>query len=556
MRQTHRPPGDRCRQPGCFPEPHNAARTPFGAPTRNRWAIVALALVAAPAFGDDATTRPRELRTWRPIALVGLQPADGLDARDRWMPTAVEEVLTRRLRRVPGLAVVSTMRAYQARREMRDGDQPPPWPRVLAALGVKTRIGGTVAGPPHQCRIRLELVGDRGEPVTGEFGPARMFDALDQATEWLLGRLVSSRVDDKLRRLLLTPPARSPSALEYYARAVIAARKDNMRDVVYYLEKAADYDPGQPQVQIMLAQVEARTSPEARATAAARLRHIQRQAQQVGDVGLDLDVELTHGAMLVAERSFESAAMRFARCREIATERGDVYRRIAAINALADTYLSQEAELARQEDAESKREERNAKLAAASALLDEALDLLARLGDRVAEGPIANKHALLLERLGLNDRALEMHQRSLAAAEAIGSRANQATAWMFLGQWYRRAQRYDEALDATRKCLELASRDAHPRVRIALADIYAARGDTEEALREFQQAYDELIDTDDLQNQLLCLERIAELQAQRGRNDAAVDALTDALDIAEVLEWKDRAAKIRARRDQLKRGAP
>ena len=515
-------------------------------------------LITAAAPAQETSTQPDAASQWKPIALVGLQPADGLDPRDVWMPTAVEEVLNGRLRKVPGLAVIATMRAYQARREMRgDADSPPPWPQVLSALGAVTSVSGSVMGPPESCRIELRLTrADHGTPASRVFGPARLFDALDQATEWLLSQLVGARVDSKLCDLLLLPPAKSPSCLEYYARAVMAARQENMRDVVYYLEKAATYDPGQPRVQVMLAQVEARTSPETRATATARLRHVQQQAQRIGDVGLDLDVELTHGGLLVAQRSFESAAARFTRCRRLADERGDVYRRVAAIHALADTYLSEEAVLAQAPDDDATRAQRNAKLAAAAALLDEALELLSRLGDRIAEGPIANKQALLLERLAMNDRALEMHQRSLRAAQTIGSRANEATAWMFLGQWYRRAGRYEDALNATQQCLDRATAAARPRVRIALADIHAARGDSPAALAEFQHAYDALIDTDDLTNQLLCLERMADLQTKLGRRDAAIKALTDALDIAEVLEWNERAAGLRARREELRSGAP
>src|SRR5262245_58931946 len=48
------------------------------------------------SFARQAATRPRML-------IVGLTAAPELDSRDSWMTTAIEETLTWRLRRVPGL---------------------------------------------------------------------------------------------------------------------------------------------------------------------------------------------------------------------------------------------------------------------------------------------------------------------------------------------------------------------------------------------------------------------------------------------------------------------
>jgi histidinol-phosphate/aromatic aminotransferase/cobyric acid decarboxylase-like protein len=96
------------------------------------------------------------------------------------------------------------------------------------------------------------------------------------------------------------------------------------------------------------------------------------------------------------------------------------------------------------------------------------LELLGRLGDSVAEAPAANKLALTYERLGDAQRALALHQRTLAAAQRCGSRRNQATAWLYIGQCQQREQRWQEAEEAVSRCLELSAESMKPLARAAL----------------------------------------------------------------------------------------
>ena len=173
----------------------------------------------------------------------------------------------------------------------------------------------------------------------------------------------------------------------------------------------------------------------------------------------------------------------------------------------------------------------------------------------VAEAPAANKLALIYERLGESALALEMHERTVAAARRTGSVRNEATGWLFLGQWYRQQERWPEALEATSRCLALAKGSAKPAVRITLAEVYRGMSLPQEALGQYEAAYEALADGDDLANQLRCLRAIAELRMERGERGTAIMKLTEALDIAQVLGLAEEDG-IRAQLEQWKREEP
>jgi tetratricopeptide (TPR) repeat protein len=153
------------------------------------------------------------------------------------------------------------------------------------------------------------------------------------------------------------------------------------------------------------------------------------------------------------------------------------------------------------------------------------------------------------------DQALALHQRVLAAARKAGARRSEATAWMFIGQWYHSQKRWPEALDATNRCLAIVSPKTKPKVRIALAGIHQAMSQPEKALDVYEQAYGELEATDELADQFVCLREISELRMKLGRREAAIKALRQALDLAHVLELPSEE-QIRAQLRQWQNGAP
>lgn len=495
--------------------------------------LIASVSNAAYSFADEADMKA----SYAPIAIAGFQPGKDVDERDTWLSTAFEETLCTRLRRVSGLVVMPTVRAYLGRRELKEsGTKATDWEHVLAKLGAKQRISGTVSGSPGACRLELTVSAAQGEPRKHAFGPGKLFAVLDQATAWLIEQFPDATIDAEQRARLLAAPGDTPSVLEYYAKAVLAARQDDARNAAYYLDRALQYDTVPLGAQLMMAQIELKLSPQSRVTAAARLRHVQELARKQHNRRIEIEIELVQSTILMMAGSYDSALMRLGRARDIARELGDVYGELGVLNAMGDVHLQREAQPDRSVASDDVEAFRTEQLHKAAAALEQVLALLVKLGDQVASSPTTNKLALIYERLGDGDKALAMHKRTLATAKQLGATQMQATALMFLGQFQKRQGKYDEAKAALEECASLANPETRPKVRIALADVLSDQGDMAGAAREYEAAYKALFDTDDLPNQLLCLERLAKLREASGDRDGARKALADAIDIAQVLE--------------------
>ncbi len=502
------------------------------------------ALAAAPqekkSVDAQATTSADSPRTLTPVVVVGFRAGEQLDARDTWIPLAVEETLAWRLRRVPALTVVPMVRTHQARQELAETPDDPPaeWARVVRLLGAQLWLKGTCAGTPDALILDLELARvdqlDR-QPARIRLGPQRLFDLIDEATGWTLPRLGVARIDKTTEELIFAPPAASPSALEYYAKAVSAARSDNLRDGAHYVERAVGYDPMFCPALMLMAKIELRALPAARGQVGVHLRRVKQLAADRGDAVTEAESELTQGLLLMMARSFDPARQRFELALATSFERDDPHGQIAAMNSLCDLWLSYQPPARVELPADALQRFNRQKLRRAAEWQALVLQALTQLGDVVAEAPAANKLALIYERLGDSERALEMHKRTVAAAQRTGSTRNEATGWLFLGQWYRQQQRWPEALEATGRCLALAKGTAKPTVRIALAETYRGMSLSQEALGQYEAAYEALANGDDLMDQFRCLHAIAELRMELGERGAAIAKLAEALDIAQVL---------------------
>ncbi len=504
-------------------------------------ALTPRAVAQEPPPALPADNRPR-------VAVIDITPGDGVDARDTWIGTAVQDVLTWRLRRVPKVVAIPSVRFYQARQELSDDPKnPPAWPRVAELLGATQRLSGHFTGLTTGVTLDLELtpVGDgakAGEAKAAKMkiGPAPLFDALDEATRWLLARLDAGEIDDALKARIFGPPCKSTSTLEYATKASLALIDENTRDAVYYGEMAIQYDPLYRPAQLLLAQIDVRRSASTRSQAAIRLRQVAMIADQTGDRLDRIEAELLQAIVLQLVRSDEPAQQRFQNALDWADEIHDPYSRIAALSAMADLFLTRIPINAADLTEEQRTEARKADSKRATSWQQAVLRDLAAIHDQVAEAPAANKLALIYEQLGDSKAALEMHQRTLDASQRVGSRRTQATAWMFIGQWYRRNDNLDQARTAFEKCFELATESAKPTVRIALADIEQAAGHTDKALDHLQKAYDAIKDGDDLVNQLRCLRSMAEIYHGAGRGKEAQSTLQNALDIATALELPEK----------------
>jgi len=86
------------------------------------------------------------------------------------------------------------------------------------------------------------------------------------------------------------------------------------------------------------------------------------------------------------------------------------------------------------------------------------------------------------------------------------------------------------------RCLALAPDDAKPMIRLSLAEIHRGMSRPRDALGHYEAAYAVLANGDDLLSQFRCLHAIAELRMELGHPDSAIKKLSEALDIAQVLE--------------------
>ena len=342
-----------------------------------------------------------------------------------------------------------------------------------------------------------------------------------------------------MKEQVFAPPSASPLPLEYYARAVAAMRAEQPREAVRCATEALDCDKRFRPALLLLAQVESQLGPAARESAARRLRALADLARVEADPYDRVRAEIGRSLLLQAEGAYEAACTRAETALSVSYELQDVYGQMAAMTTLCDLYLLWTPAPNVELSAEARQAFARSNMARAAQWQRILLDMLISLDDVLAGLPAANKLALIHERLGQPEAALELHQKTLAMATALHSRRHEATAWMYLGQWYRAQQRWPEALDAITRCLALAEETSQPAVRVALGEVYQAMNLPEEGLAQFELAYDQVRKTDDLANQFTCLREIAEARMKLGRREKAITALQEALDIAHALELRE-----------------
>lgn len=501
----------------------------------------------------NSTTPPQ------PLVVGGFRAEEGLDPRDQWLLTALEETLAWRLRRVPALTVVPTTRAQQARQELADKDSDPPveWARVAPLLGAKRWLRGSCAGSPNALTVELELLDANdldANPVRARVGPGRLFDVLDEATRWALGRFGVARIDRTLEALIFAPPAKSPTALEYYAKAVSAARQGDVANGVYFVTQAVDYDRRFSPALMLLAKIELRSPAAIRARADLHLQQVEVLTEAAGDRVLT-DLKLAQGLAALMNGSFDRTRECFEAALANADERNDPFGQIDAMTGLAEYWLNYRPPTPPERAEDELREQRKQWLRQAAQWQLRVLEKVREVGDVIAEPTAASKLALIYEQLEEPELALQAHRETLAAAERTGSPRSQATAWLVLGQWYRRQERWAEALEATQSCLALVAEEHKPTIHITLGEIQRGMANTKTALSHYETAYQSLASGTRLIDQFVCLRAIAELRMELGERAAAISKLQEALDIAHVKQLDDEQA-VREQLEQWKSAGP
>lgn len=514
----------------------------FGGPAR---AVAQSSPATQPATQPAKLPSAAELRLDRPhIVVADFAAMAEIDERDVWIPTALEEMLAWRLRRVDALIATPVVRAYQARRELQDDpEKAPPWDEVAKALGADWLLTGKGGGPPDETRLNMELrsLTQAGSPRVFTATPGPLRDVLDQATRWVFNELAATDGSDAAEAALHEPLTDSVSAIEYYARAILATRNDDIENAVYYGRESIGLAPNFRPALGLMAEIGLRLGPRGRAQAARQLRRLAELARQANDRIDRSATEVARGLLLQLTGSFDAAGIRFNTALELAGEAAAPYSALSALNSLADLYITRQpphdADLS--EDAARKLYHDNLRQAIRSQMA--AIELLATLGDHVATAPLANKLALMHEQLDEPDAALAALQLSLDAARKANSRRNQATSWLFIGRNYQQREQWDEALSATGKALGLVGTKDKPTVHLALATIYRGKEDPQNALQQCEAAFEIVRDGTDFAQQFACLKQIAELRMQLDQPESAIDALQQAADIAHVLKLPQEA---------------
>jgi tetratricopeptide (TPR) repeat protein len=504
--------------------------------------MILTAAGAGPPASGTADDRPR-------VAVIRVEMAPGADPRDAWMSVAIDETLTWRLRRVQGLITTPTARLTQARREFAEesaaaaGPTAPSTERVAEMLGARRFISGvctTTVGRGVSLELELSsAIGSAEPPARTVIAAAGIFDALDQATRWLLDQLVvAGSLDAAVRELIFAPPCRSPTALEYYAKAVIAARAEKMSDVAHYVEQSLGYDAAFREALHMRSRLALNVGRAGEMEAARGMIALGELARRANDSLDRFNAELGEGIVAAMSRNVDGALDRFESAMTIGHERRDPYEQIAAAGHLTDLYLAQRPPGDVQDEERRKRLAREL-LARAADWQAVHLDLVRGLVDVLAEGPSATKLALIREELEQWPEALALHKQALAAAERTGLQRPAAGAWMLLAQHHSRRRQWGEALEAAGRCLALSREQDAPAARVMLAEVHEAMGTPSEALGQYELAYAQIRDSDKLRDQLLCLRRMAELRMKLGRKREAMAAQRDAIDIAHALALPD-----------------
>lgn len=480
----------------------------------------------------EADKRPR-------LLIAGFEPGPTTDERDAWVATAFEELLTWRLRRAPSISAMPTIRGYQGRLELTGPDDPnPSWTRVAQTMGATHTLAATCTGEPAAVRAELTLrtiAGGSDKTETIKVGPSPLFDIVDDATVAVLRKLApaGAAIEKPARPL----PTRSLTAVQCYAKALLALRQNKGAEALRSARDSVDTDARFRPALGLLAQLELKGGREERVRALRALRGILELARSDQDDIDRLNAELALSLVAQAENAGEAALVRAETALDLSSRQQDLYGRLAAVGWIADLYLanrvtpSPETQPAKSDDP--------AALRCSIAWQRYLLQCLDQVGDRVTAVPATTKLAFTCERVGDDAAALAAHQRTLALAKELGSRSHEASAWVYLAQFHRARQHWAEGLEAAQHALELAEESARPAVLIMLGSLQTGVGKPAEALETYQRAYDAVRNSDDLTRQFLCLREIAKLRREAGDLNGAVKALQDAVDLARVLELSD-----------------
>jgi CHAT domain-containing protein len=299
-------------------------------------------------------------------------------------------------------------------------------------------------------------------------------DFAGAVTRWQqAAHLAAAAQQPQARSVALTHMARAYTALGHADRA-----EDSLRTALPLAEQARD----QAQIALILGHLGELALSAGKVPEAERLvREALERAQALADAGLTATLLQTQGNVLVGQQRWPDALAAYRDSARVAQQAGH-----AGIAARALAQAARAAERAGQPQT-------------AIALLTDALALLQHEPpsyDTTAELLVIGRtyHRLAQTTPDLVLRAATVFQDAVARAQTLEDPLTLSYAWGYLGRLYEEAQRYDEALDLTRRAALLAQRVEAPEAlyqwQWQTARVLRVLGQVQPALEAYTRAVD------------------------------------------------------------------
>lgn len=502
-------------------------------------ALFAVAVSGAAALADDSreADAPAVRGVERPrIAIVGFVATPQTDERDIWIATAVESALERALQRAGPWVVVPTERLVLGRRELENSAKPPAgWQTVAELCGAERLLTGSATFHAGKFLIELQLLDlKRADAAMASHTVERasLFDGLDLAYATAT-ELLRPLPESSVAPASFVVPARSPSALEYHARALLAFRAADYANAAYYARQAIEYDALFRPAGRLLAEIELRGAADARSTGRLRLTRIGELARAAGDTWDSIEIQLRQALVCRTAGAWDAALIRIESGLGAAFDAADPIWQATAFEHMADLHLAQTT-VAGDEKALAAAAVQQFRRAAAWQRL--ALDASMELNDRLGRIPLFQRLAMVHDRMGDYETANRLLSECADLTRGLALTRSEATTLLLIAQVCQHEKRWADAEIAARRCLPLVSAAESAAARVAIAMSCRELGKRDAALREFEAAYDALRQGDNLGDQLLCLREIAVLRRELGDQPGAIKALREAIDLAHAMK--------------------
>ncbi|MBN1341956.1 MAG: tetratricopeptide repeat protein [Phycisphaerae bacterium] len=459
----------------------------------------------------------------------------------QWVALAVSEGLRDRLRRSGATRAISGMRTAGVMERFAKQDKPDPRQALTRGtqLGADWVAMGTIRiddKGQFAAEIRICPTAQAAKEARKSIHAPSMRVLLDQTTDAVLD-LTGVKLTEAQRKVYLTAPGESDSALEYYAKAVRAVRARKPQDALYYVAQSRRYDSNFRPTLKLLGQINiaAGNFAEVLMIFERLLRQAKRDGDTVDTVFAMTQIAISHQRqreLAIAEKYYNAAM-------EEARQAGLDDLETILLGAIATLRVD-----------EQKPDE-------ALRLLGDRLRRLEAQGDRLAMGPACLTIALIYAAKKDNEQAIQFLDAAVKLADEVDVPSDKAAALYQKGQLYVEAGRLDDALKAYRESIDCSEEGETGSAYREIAGVYEKKGQLDEAMKMLRKAEAILSRREAYAQQANCLTRISRIYAKQKQDKSAVKAMTEAVEILRDLGHPE-LAKYEKELDDLrgKSGSP